>query len=325
MILILTDQFDRHADLVAEHLSDAGSHIARMNLDTASLRQTRITACSINNWTVDLGSSGTQFKTSDISVVWLRRPFVELNLEEQAEQNTDSRIWRGEWNKSLLGMYLSLRDIPWLNPIRSAYRSENKYLQMLVAKELGLNLPSTIVSNDRTQLIDFAEEHGNVMLKLMNQEFYCTGPNEYKGLFANKITALDLDDFSGPEENPVVLQKYIEKDYEVRYTVVGEEHYVCKIESQKSAIAKDDWRRYDIANTPHTQIAPPPHINEAVTEFMKRLELPFGALDFIVTPSGDWYFLEVNPMGQWLWIEDLTGLRISQSIATWLTKRERRS
>jgi glutathione synthase/RimK-type ligase-like ATP-grasp enzyme len=51
---------------------------------------------------------------------------------------------------------------------------------------------------------------------------------------------------------------------------------------------------------------------------MKRLGLEFGALDFIVTETGVWYFLEVNPSGQWLWIEDLTGLPIADSIAYWL-------
>ena len=244
-------------------------------------------------------------------------------MEEQAEEDAGTRIWRGEWNKSLLGLYLALKHVPWLNPIREAYRAENKYLQMLVANELGFRLPATVTSNDRAQLLDFAREHGSVMLKLMNQDFYRTGPREYKGFFANKITVDALEEFGGTEENPIVLQEYVEKDYEVRYTVVGSEHHVCRIDSQKSAVARDDWRRYDIANTPHVSMEPPPEIRRGVAEFMTRLEIHFGAIDFIVTPSGEWYFLEVNPMGQWLWIEDLTGLRISQSIATWLTQNER--
>lgn len=325
MILILADQFDRHADLVQGHLTGMGSKCVRLNLDTQSLQQTQITARPPRDWYLVSKTDGTEIRNSDVSIVWLRRPFVELSLEEQAEEDADTRIWRGEWNKSLLGLYLALKHVPWLNPIREAYRAENKYLQMLIAQELGFRLPATVASNDKAQLIDFAREHGSIMLKLMNQDFYQTGPREYKGFFANKITVDSLQEFSGTEENPIVLQEYVEKDYEVRYTVVGSEHHVCRIDSQKSAIARDDWRRYDIANTPHTTMAPPAEIRSRVAEFMNRLEIHFGAFDFIVTPSGEWYFLEVNPMGQWLWIEDLTGLRISQSIATWLTHNERRS
>lgn len=322
MILILADQFDRHADLVQGHLKDAGSSLVRLDLDARSLQRTRITARSPRDWYLVIETDGIEVKSSDVSAVWLRRPFVELSLEEQAEEDVDTRIWRGEWNKSLLGFYLALKHIPWLNPIREAYRAENKYLQMLIANEVGFRLPATITSNDRTKLIDFAHEHEFVMLKLMNQDFYRTGPHEYKGFFANKITADRLEEFGSTEENPIVLQEYVEKDYEVRYTVVGSEHHVCRIDSQKSAIARDDWRRYDIANTPHMSMEPPPDVRRKVTEFMMRLKIHYGAIDFIVSPSGQYYFLEINPMGQWLWIEDLTGLQISKSIAMWLIQRE---
>jgi len=119
-------------------------------------------------------------------------------------------------------------------------------------------------------------------------------------------------------ENPIVLQAYIKKSFEVRYTVVGQDHHACKIESQSSSIANIDWRRYDIKNTPHSIIEPPNYIKDKVSKLLDIFGLYFGALDFIVTPNGDWYFLEINTMGQWLWIEDLTGLQISNSIIQWL-------
>ena len=53
---------------------------------------------------------------------------------------------------------------------------------------------------------------------------------------------------------------------------------------------------------------------------MRDLEIYYGALDFIVDIDGNWVFLEVNSMGQFLWIEDLTGLNISQEIINWLKK-----
>ena len=99
---------------------------------------------------------------------------------------------------------------------------------------------------------------------------------------------------------------------------MGNRHFVCKIDSQKSARAKYDWRRYDIPSTPHSAIEPPEEIRQMVTEMLSKLELEYGAFDFIVTPDEKWVFLEVNCMGQWLWIEQLANLPISDAIVSWL-------
>ncbi|MNS34319.1 RimK-like ATP-grasp domain protein [compost metagenome] len=127
-----------------------------------------------------------------------------------------------------------------------------------------------------------------------------------------------MEGFSDDEENPIFLQKYINKKYEVRYTVVDKEHFVCKIDSQKSEISKIDWRRYDLQNTPHSIIQPPEEIKRSINKMMKEFNLVYGALDFIVSEDDSWYFLEINPSGQYLWIEDLTGLEITNSIKNYL-------
>ena len=126
--------------------------------------------------------------------------------------------------------------------------------------------------------------------------------------------------FGEKSENPIVLQEYIDKKFEVRYTVVGDNHFVCRIDSQCSDQAKYDWRRYDIPHTPHLPIEPPKNIKEKVSNMMKMLGLEFGAFDFIVTPKDELFFLEINCMGQWLWIEQLTGLPISDAIVEWIQR-----
>ncbi|MGI0134661.1 MAG: hypothetical protein ACREBW_06870 [Candidatus Micrarchaeaceae archaeon] len=100
---------------------------------------------------------------------------------------------------------------------------------------------------------------------------------------------------------------------------------MCKIDSQKSSKSSVDWRRYDVSNTPYEAILPPIDVNAKITKFMRMLNLSFGALDFIVDHNEVWWFLEVNTNGQWLWIEDLSGLEISGSIAISLERRYRES
>ncbi|MFF5994425.1 MvdC/MvdD family ATP grasp protein [Lysinibacillus sp. KU-BSD001] len=317
MILILTDSFDIHVDMVIKHLEKQSVNFFRFNLDTAALKNSVLTFKN-STWEIKQNSSLT---TSDeIEIIWARRGFVELTLEELNNHSTGFQIWKNEWNKTLNGFYSTLKDKIWLNKLDLAYKGENKYLQMENANLVGFNLPPTLISNDKQDLLNFVNEHVTVVFKMMAQDFYQSEKGLYEGLYVNLINSQDLErNFNVSGENPIVLQKYIPKSYEVRYTVVGDKHFVCKIDSQKSTKANIDWRRYDIPNTPHFSINPPSDIQNKVTKLMNLFGLNYGALDFIVTPDNEWYFLEINCFGQWLWIEDLTGLEISKGIADWLS------
>jgi len=320
MIFVLSDKFDKHADVVCEKLEGNKSPFFRLNLDTESLNNTHINFDG-SYWSIF--QNNRELNSRKIVSVWVRRPFVEVSLEEENINDPSFRIWRGEWNKTLLGLYNSLKSLRWLNPLANAYRAENKYLQTDVAIKSGFILPDLITSNRKKDLIGFVKKHKNVVMKPMNQEFYKDSSDGlFKGLYVNIITEEHLNSFSEHGENPIVLQAYTDKLYEVRYTVVGNDHHACRIESQNSEQTKIDWRRYDIPNTPHYPFDPPKSIKEKVNLLMKEFGLHYGALDFIVSPSGDWYFLEINTMGQWLWIEDLTGLTISDSIVNFLVKHE---
>lgn len=316
MIFILTDSFDIHADIVIKNLADSSVDFFRFNLDTTALKNSKI---SFKNNIWHIQQDTRHITSNDIDIVWARRGFVELTLEELNDNSTGFQIWKNEWNKTLNGFYSTLKEKKWLNKLDRAYKGENKYLQMEIAEQVGFKLPPTLVSNDKNELLSFIEEHESVVFKMMAQEFYQSDKGGYEGLYVNIINSADINEkFNTFEENPIVLQKYMPKSFEVRYTVVGNEHFVCKIDSQKSIKANVDWRRYDIPNTPHTPITPPKEIRDKVSQLLSKFELNYGALDFIVTPDNEWFFLEINCFGQWLWIEDLTGLEISKEISKWL-------
>ncbi|MFC5721302.1 hypothetical protein ACFP1Z_14110 [Streptomyces gamaensis] len=79
-----------------------------------------------------------------------------------------------------------------------------------------------------------------------------------------------------------------------------------------------DWRS-DYRSLTYRATRTPDGIAESVRRLMRRLELRFAALDFVVSPSGEWTFLEANPCGQWDWIQHATGLPIAEAIADELT------
>lgn len=315
MILIISDRNDVHTLKVESFLKNESVEYIRFNIDVESLKSTLV-SYDESDWIVQFPNGS--FKTSEIEVIWNRRTYVELLLDEIDNNDVSFKIWKGEWNKTLLGIYSSLESKKWLNYYRDAYYAENKYRQYSTAHKIGLRTPPFVCSNDKQFLKNSFCNGKEKVIKFMNQDFYKIEEGVYKGIYVNKVKFNDLEKFQSVGENPIILQDYISKSFEVRYTVVGKEHFVCKIDSQLSKIANVDWRRYDLANTPHSIINPPENIREKVNKFMSEFNLNYGAIDFIIDKNGEWFFLELNSMGQFLWIEDLTGLEISDHIAKWL-------
>ncbi len=118
-----------------------------------------------------------------------------------------------------------------------------------------------------------------------------------------------------------MFQEYVQKSFEVRVTAVGETIFAAAIHSQMSPRSRVDWRRYDLDHTPYEPHSLPRVIEEKCYKLMAILGLHYGALDFIVQPDGKYVFLEINPVGQWGWIEYLTGLPITEAIADLLIER----
>lgn len=319
MILILADAFDTHANVVEKHISDLGAKAYRLNLDVHSLQNTKL-HFDTDNWHIQQGL--VEFKASEIRSVWPRRLTMSLTLEQQTEpEGASFRLWRSEWNRCLYGMYSFLRDCYWLNKIQNSNLADNKYYQFDIARSIGFEIPETISSNDSILLKNFCKK-GETAIKFMTQDIYKDESGGFSGIYVNKISEPDLEHFGDDSENPITLQRYIDKDYEVRHTFVSGTHFSCRIDSQRSMRANIDWRRYDVANTPHSIIQPPKQILTKIEAVMNRLGLSYGAFDFIVDKQGCWWYLEVNSAGQWLWIEDLLGLPISRKIATALIEKQ---
>ena len=116
------------------------------------------------------------------------------------------------------------------------------------------------------------------------------------------------------------LQSYIEKQFELRVTVVGQDVFAAKIDSQKYAKGQgaEDWRQAEDPDKFLSSYEMKEEDQKKCLEVVTRLGLNFGCLDFVVQPDGELVFLECNPNGQWLWIELATKAPISESIAIFL-------
>lgn len=164
------------------------------------------------------------------------------------------------------------------------------------------------MSNGKSQIVDSMGSADVLALKPIESSLIWDESSGDEWLFMTQKTTLQ-DISNAPEEafsqTVSFVQEYIEKAFELRVTVVGNRIFACRIDSQlqQDDTGKIDWR-------------------QGYGTYLRRMGLNFGCFDFIVTPSGEYVFLECNPNGQWLWVELETGLPISEAIARWLADKQ---
>jgi glutathione synthase/RimK-type ligase-like ATP-grasp enzyme len=218
-----------------------------------------------------------------------------------------------------------LLDCLWVNHPLEDGRSRYKLLQLQVANEVGLQVPRSLVTTEPEAVKQFYEEcNGKMIHKVLGWPYFSEDDPEAptsKMVYTNMVD-LNKVDVSRVQYCPCFFQEYVEKDVELRVTVVGERVFACEIHSQKSANPRThiDWRNYSLHDTPHVAATLPAHVEEACRQFVRKLNLQYSALDLIRRPDGEYIFLESNPGGQYGWIEVLSGLPITEALADLLIK-----
>ena len=201
----------------------------------------------------------------------------------------------------------------------SIQRAESKILQLRVAADVGLVYPETLISNDPAEIRAFCDQQGGrLVAKPLRLGFFDYGDVQ-TAVYTTSVGAADLAADDSLVVAPVIYQRHLEKRCDVRVTIVGDSLYAAAIHSQDVDSAKVDWRRseVDLAHDVHVL---PDEIAAACLRLLKALNLHFGAIDLVLTPEGRYYFLEINPNGQWLWLEDRLGFPISERIVEWLSQ-----
>jgi len=202
----------------------------------------------------------------------------------------------------------------WVNPASNA---NNKLGMLRLAQESGLAVPRTLLTNDPKQAKDFFREcRKEVIFKLLDVH----DPQEGLSGIIAKMTAADIRDSDGIRAAPHYFQEHIPKKSDIRVNIIGRKIFATEILSQEFANTRLDFRadpNYS-ARLKHLPHKLPLSIQKMLMKFMKKAGLVFGAVDLILRPDGHYVFLEVNPHGQWIWIESLTGQPLLESFSEML-------
>ena len=322
VILIITSVDDGHANAVIKHLNKSGAVFLRINTEELLDGFSSFTWQEKNNqYCFHFFNGYREFSFDSVKSIYYRRP-LKPNLNNistiQHKEVFIDESWSG-----LHSILFSLSEARWfghphLDKINSSKLKQKRIVNNLQLNRSQIQTPETILSNNPEELAAFCSKHSFILIKPIESRGTIE-EDKWIPFFSEKIPSSvfieSLSEASSPKLNYCFLQEYIEKKHEWRITVVDNQIFGCIILSQSNERTITDWRRVGYEEITHLTADPPEFIREFCIQFLEKMDINFGAFDFIESPSNEFYFLECNVNGQWLWIEECTGQHISKAVA----------
>jgi hypothetical protein len=322
-VLIVTAKTDVHADAVIENLKDSKLKPIRLNVEDFIKK-------SSYNFTWDeqgvpchqsLLLKDSLRSIDDVKVIWWRKPKDYIEYPEvtdpwaikYCQDETRSLI------QSLPGLF---PDAIWINNYYNLRLPSRRINQIPLTRQLKINIPPTLVTNEYEPIKDFLLKHGECIIKPMDYAGFLHSGNQY-GCFTRPINIETVESLKDSVHlAPVFIQKRVEKKAEYRVTLIGEKSFVCRIEPRNldDADVNQDWRVTNPENLDHIQDSLPDAYIAKLQKMLQLLGLHFGAFDIIRDNNDVLNFIELNPNGQWLWIEQLTKMPMIEAMIELIEK-----
>lgn len=307
MILIVSHPGDDHAAAVLGVTGNAG-HPAAV-IDTARFPtelaiRSEFTPDGTRWWVRD-GADDIWFDLGQAAAGWWRRPMPYL-LDDALDPQTGQWAYQ-ECHEAIAGMFAGV-PATWINDPDLDERAAHKPYQLAVARRLGIPIPPTLITNDPYWVAEFVEANGagNTIYKT----FRATEQHwrETRVFGDAELAHIDAVRFA-----PSIFQRRVDSVADLRVIVIGERTFATEI-SRGSDVDDVDYRlRMD--SSAFTPVELPARWEDSLHDLLGELGLVYGAVDLMRTVDGDLVFLEINPSGEWLYVEERTGEPITAAVA----------
>lgn len=310
-VLILAPATDDHAVAVAGHIERLGGQAEIVDQawfpEQASLAMTFDSACACRS--ARITTPHGQLDLDDVDAVWWRRAHWPT-LTDQMVRPSHRAFAMNETHEALGSLWHALADVGtrWINDPQADDRAQHKGYQLTVALRLGMELPVTLMTNDPEEALKFADAHAyrDVVFKSFSS-------TEQEWRETRLLTSEELPLMGQVQHAPVIFQEYVPAQYDLRVTIIGQDVFAAAIHSQETRYPVDS--RIDIGNARIEAVTLPDEVAAALVELTGELGLVYGAADLRLTPDGRYVFLEINPAGQFSYVEAATGLPIAERMA----------
>lgn len=319
MILLLAQENEPNVPYLIDLLDYQQEPWVRLNgEDIPELLQFDISLSGESGYLLDRSpvAKNKNIKLRDIRAVWSRRrgtfqPSNDLSAEHKSFVATECRT-------VYEGLYSLTPGARWMNNPWREREANNTFFQLMAARDVGLNIPDSIVTQSPDRARSFYFEHsGRVIVKKISKvPLFAMGNIE--PVHTSEITEAELDRIEFVKYCPTLFQAKVDRLVELRVTVVEDSLFCAATEPDYNNQFGTDIRKEGLTSISFFPYSLPAEIEVKLRRLMKRLGLSFGAIDLILDESGNYVFLELNPSGQWGWTEGGTGYAIMESIADWL-------
>lgn len=314
-ILIVSTKTDLATDAVVLALAKLNASFYRLNTEDLPLQATSSFTISdaAKNWTWNKDAIG-KLEFYNLNTIWFRRLRLPELSDSMPEAYSDYCLREVEW---FLRGALASHDVSWMSHPSDIQQAEAKIFQLVKAKQVGFDIPETLISNDAEEVKSFFHRMGgDIICKPLRLGYFDYG-DKCTCVFTSMLNEEDLTDIAGIRVAPVIYQQHIKKARDIRVTIVGNRIFSAEINSQVDQSSMVDWRRSDV-DLPYCTHKLPRTVEEMCFRLLDALNLKFGAIDLVLSTNGQYLFIEVNPNGQWLWLEDKLGFPITLAVAEWI-------
>jgi ATP-GRASP peptide maturase of grasp-with-spasm system len=326
-IFILTNDEDQTSSEVIKWLTYQNTSFTRFN----NIVALDIDSVVLNKDLIDFSfyHQDKRYSSSDYSAYWYRRGAIKLNFLHNVSLKdlvASSEVTKHlqEEEKSLTRFIHSILESK--NHIGSiTTREVNKLELLLLARSVGLNIPSTMICTSKESANNFFKANSKVVTKSIQDSltFQIKAKNnilEQYGMLTSEIKKSNVKKLS-KKFLPTKLQNKIDKALELRIFVLKDRFYAMAIFSQSNKSTSVDFRNYDWRH-PNRNVPfdLPKSIQRKLKVLMKRVGLDSGSVDMVLNKEGDFIFLEINPIGQFGMVSYPCNYYLEKEIAKRLSK-----
>ena len=298
--VVLTNSADVTSDYLCERLTRAG--IRHCRVDTDVLSQGAVLDLETND--LRLAWGGTVLRPADISTLIVRRPRAfEPPIQGDPHQK---RHASDEWSEAVEGFLAHIPLANWINHPSRTFNASHKVEQLTRARNVGLRLPSWLVTSRPEAARAFLQTYGPqiVAKPLASGYIERDRPEEDSQIYTTAVTVAHRDLFERLPACPVLFQQLVAKKLDVRLVVVDDQMVAVGLEARNpGGQQRLDIRRNEMRDVSYSILSVPQGVTDGVLRMMHGYGLRFGAFDFAMDQHDQWVFFELNPNGQWAWLD----------------------
>jgi hypothetical protein len=308
-VLIISSLADPHARAVIAALAERRVHAELLDLAEFPSRLTLTMAFDGGKRRFQLRRPGEgQLDLDSARAVWWRRPGA-FGLPDTLKTPVHRRLALSEANTAFQGLYEAMNAL-WINPPARDAAASHKSYQLALAQSLGLEIPQTLMTSDPDEARAFWSEcDGDVIYK----QFIALPDawSETRRLGEAEIRTAD----AAIRIAPMIFQRRVEAVADLRVTIIGDQVFAAAVDVRNLDYDVDVRLNLNARHVAHDL---PDDVTAKLLAMMRELGLVYGAIDLRLTADGRYVFLEINPAGQFLYVEQATGQPITAALATHL-------